>query len=259
MSQTYEKGTKTISDSTKNKTHILSFGARFSDIDIAYTEKEYVGSGCDRSLVRSEIIQISPASSLGFQYLQKTEKNRRKEKNKHKAKKEFLFGVGLTYSSYNRKSLLDTSSDVTSVGANILLGEDFKNFGYKIGTHLGRYTLLTAEREKDNLLSREHLKNIFPIVEIRVGPKQLYLTGSVGADFPYDILVSRYKAGLGLSARLFKLNNDSSLQFGFAENIDYASFYIDANLPFIDRLSIQPGVRFGQYPVYSIVFKYKMK
>ena len=259
MGQTYDKSTKIISDSTKNKTHILNFGLRYSDTDLVYTEKEYVGSGCNRSLVRSEVIELSPAYSLGFQYLQKTEKERRKAKNKHKPNKEFIFGAGLTFSAYERKSLLGSSFTETSIGANILFGEDYKNFGYKLGAHLGRYTMLTPLRSKNNVLGREQIVNVFPISEIRIGPKQLHVVGSVGADFPYDILTSRYKVGLGLNARLFKLKNDSGLEFGFAENIDHSAFYADARFNIDSRFLIQPGVRFGKYPIYGIAFKYKLK
>ena len=265
MSQTYKGETITNTDSTNNKTRILSFGMRLSDVNMVFNENKYQGTGCGRTLVSSKIIEVSPAVSTAFQYLQKNQKKRRRGR---KGTKEIVFGAGLTYSSYNRKVNFGNSSNVTSFGANAFFGEDLKNFGYKFGASVGQFSAFTKisnnpfsiSQNGDDFVSKEHIVNYLPYTEIRIGNEQLvYIKASAGGDIPFDLLTSRYKVGLGLGAHLFGLKNDSNILFGYAENIDYNSFFIDAHFAIGSRLYLQPGVRFGEYPVYSMVFGYRLK
>ena len=71
------------------------------------------------------------------------------------------------------------------------------------------------------------------------------------------MLYLRYRFGAGIGAQLFNLNNESKIKFGLMENVDYLAFYLDADIALDDHFIIQPGARFGKYPVYGIGLSYR--
>jgi phosphatidylglycerol:prolipoprotein diacylglycerol transferase len=253
INQTYDDDKLNFDNNSNNETHTITIGIRQADLDLTFIEKEYNEDGCDQVVVRSDTIQTQSAISGSLLYTHEFKKTDRKST---------VLGVG---GSYSQLELLrnNRNENIVSSGAIFFFGNEWKNTGLKIGLGIGSFTTISNESTKDlsdvrKVLSRKRSSHLFPSLGLRIGERdKVYLFGTVGLDYPYDPLYSRYKIGIGIGAGLFDLRNKSKLELGIAQGIDRPLFHLGADIALNKHFVLQPALRLGEYPVYGIGLSYQ--
>ena len=243
MGQTYVPEKK----ETEKVTTTVTLKGLAGNADLDFYETKYTGSGCDRSISRSDSIAIGMTYMAGLGYQKTTEK---------KPGKKGVFGLGMHFSTYDREggSKLQPNKNTTSFGGYMMGGLDKEFGGFRVGLHLGANKVLSDHRSRvwdEDIVSCETQMLVFPILHVRMGSEDLFfIDAGIGDDLPLGILTSRYRAGAGIAIK--GTNSKGLIRFGYANHIDGHSLYLTPEIHLKDQFVLSPTVRIAQQPYFGL-------
>lgn len=276
MSQTYTYPIGRESEEDPEFSNFLSLGGIIHPEDFRYRhvqyeeEPYYYGCSQEGQAIFDEGGSISQTNTFGFQYTHV----HHKLPSKRKRARNFVLSTGVNYSFFEeeRYDLLNEermpNSTYRLINFNVSAGTDWKLWGYRAGIMIGNLNTPLTDFEESPFQ---------PILYLRLGPEKLFLEGGIFDEGIYGPIGLNARAGIGVRASLFKIDNPSLLRFGLGsaflgppssteifEHYHFDpkrinNFYIIADIDLKNGFIISPAARFSDYPGYGLSISYRLR